>query len=352
ALATEILRCQFFIAQTIYAVEEFKASGWDRADPIRFEKAAESSCGYVFMCLNDVEIHLHNVTGAKETELSYSEAAMYELMADTMRTSDRPRTSGRASGRSVADRLAVLMINVIRPLALVSRAFGEMALSIDKPDQWISSHRRVKLAEMTALLDSIEENLPRLKAGLASFSKVAVPILLNKHKRRATGNAGITAAALLFAQTVAQVGNAQLFDAQDDSKSSVSLRFVQVLWTISLVSSIFASLLAAAAAYWNDAMWSKSRGVTSSKIRKNLYRLFFEWGPVGTVFISVATFFGGLCVSPYHLNFYDDIKIVTHVVSALCILLLILIIGITIRDDRVRAWGANVGYLRLQQTRA
>ncbi|KAK0535285.1 hypothetical protein OC834_001578 [Tilletia horrida] len=356
-LVLESLRCQFFLNRALSALEDFQVHNYDRSTA-PYEGTAFHYCNRTSLCLSDIQIHLHGVCGAQESELSFDPAAMDLFMEDTMQISDHidvqdgmPRSSGIKM-----DKLVILLINVVLPLRIITQTIGDIALVIDADDSRRTSHGRGKVEELSARLDVLEKNLLFLSTGFKSFATIAIPILLSKHKRRAAGNTAMSAAALLFANTVASVGNAQLFSAQGDAVSSSSSRSaeqaVQALWSISLGSGIFASLLAAAAAYWNDAMWSKSRSTSSSRRRKALYRLFFELGPVGVLALSVLTFFGGLCVSPYHLHFGLSIKIITYIVSGACVLFLALIFAITMRDDHVELFGPNETWHRLWDEKA
>lgn len=179
-----------------------------------------------------------------------------------------------------------------------------------------------------------------------------VKLLLGRQKRRIEANTALSAAGLLFAGAVAQVGNGQLF-SPTDSTSSTSL-IVQLCWTISLVGSIFSALLAAAAAYWHNSTWSKSRSISRSVSRSDgrtsrsaiILNIFYVYGPLGMLLLSIVTFFAGLCASPYHLNFDLSVKITTFIVAIVSTVSFALLIWMTLEDELVRPAGLIYGALR------
>ncbi|CAD7068840.1 unnamed protein product [Tilletia caries] len=106
-----------------------------------------------------------------------------------------------------------------------------------------------------------KDAINQLRVDIDDFAAIGKPMLLGMQKRQSDGNTLLSAAALLFASTVAGVGNSILFSTRGDS-SNVSTRAVQILWTISLSLSIVTALIAATAAYWNSDMWGVRKALS------------------------------------------------------------------------------------------
>ncbi|CAD6890612.1 unnamed protein product [Tilletia caries] len=109
--------------------------------------------------------------------------------------------------------------------------------------------------------DTLKDAINQLRVDIDDFAAIGKPMLLGMQKRQSDGNTLLSAAALLFASTVAGVGNSILFSTRGDS-SNVSTRAVQILWTISLSLSIVTALIAATAAYWNSDMWGVRKALS------------------------------------------------------------------------------------------
>ncbi|CAD6975664.1 unnamed protein product [Tilletia controversa] len=215
-----------------------------------------------------------------------------------------------------------------------------------------------------------KDAINQLRVDIDDFAAIGKPMLLGMQKRQSDGNTLLSAAALLFASTVAGVGNSILFSTRGDS-SNVSTRAVQILWTISLSLSIVTALIAATAAYWNSDMWGVRKALSverklSESVNKHQdpalsdttqsdtepdglkrsvlavhnelvwmrrdFRSVFQAAPVVIFSISVLTFFGGLCVSPLHLGLHASVQIATSVTSGASVVLLAFVIWTTVRS--------------------
>ncbi|KAK0546160.1 hypothetical protein OC845_004727 [Tilletia horrida] len=177
-------------------------------------------------------------------------------------------------------------------------------------------HPNTNDQHIITLSHAISKSTAALKITVADFKKIGAPVILKRQKRKSEGNTALGAAALLLANTVAQVGNSQLFTAQDNgapvsNQVSHSLVAVQILWTISLTASIFTALLAAAS--------------------------------ISMFVLSVATFLGGLVASPHHLGFSWGVKAVTYASAALFWLFLAIPFA-SWRDAKIRRQGSSRSY--------
>ncbi|CAD6890611.1 unnamed protein product [Tilletia caries] len=125
----------------------------------------------------------------------------------------------------------------------------------------LASSRHFLVSHNDSFHDTLKDAINQLRVDIDDFAAIGKPMLLGMQKRQSDGNTLLSAAALLFASTVAGVGNSILFSTRGDS-SNVSTRAVQILWTISLSLSIVTALIAATAAYWNSDMWGVRKALS------------------------------------------------------------------------------------------
>ncbi|CAD6941798.1 unnamed protein product [Tilletia controversa] len=240
---SSILECRSCIEALMTHIKNTEASDWAHKGLSAYQLSGHSR--RLYGSLTKARQHLEETTGVIAIDLfeeHYRFSGARTHLIDYITETAKRRRQG---GNTLYDQFGTGHREtqmVVKPLQCSLQCVADLMGVFDQ------------IFHDTRFDDTLKTAIGQLKVDIDDFDLIGMPMLRGMQKRQSDGNTLLSAAALLFANTVAQVGNSNLFSTQQ-GPNNASTRAVQILWTISLALSIVAALTAATAAYWKSDMW-------------------------------------------------------------------------------------------------